>query len=139
MIRKWETPRAEVEEFVPNEYCSVCWGVACNIKEANKYDKNKNGIFHEADHCGSMTNQVIRDINSDGIADIMQEIGTDGLGTLECEIYTSDGYWREKDIETVKPGDYIYWTTEAGSGRNKRVWHHQGLVQESFEGHPNRS
>ena len=139
MLRKWETPRAEVEEFMPNEYCSVCWGVACNITKANEYDKDNAGIFHDNDHCGRLTNQVIRDIDGDGTADIMQEIGTDGLGTLECEIFTSGSYRRKRDIDTVHPGDYIYWTTEAGSWRDKRVWHHQGMVQASFADHPNRS
>ena len=135
MLRKWETPRAEVEEFMPNEYCSVCWGVACDIDKANKKDKYDPQLAHTPDHCGNETNQVVKDLNGDGIADIMQEIGTDGLGTLTCELYNNEWYYGDKDIATVKPGDYIYWTTSAGN----RTWHHQGRVEESFPGHPNRS
>ena len=136
-MRKWETPRAEVEEFMPNEYCSTCWGVACNIGPANEYDKNYKDVSHDATHCGTATNQVVRDWNSDGTPDVMQEIGTDGLGTLNCEIYSDPAYSQSLDVSDVHPGNYIYWTTSTPDG--KRTWHHQGPVQASFENHPNRS
>lgn len=135
-MRKWETPRAEVEEFMPNEYCSTCWGVACNIDAANKVDRRSKGVDHDAAHCGNMTNQVVKDLDGDGTADIMQEIGTDGLGTLNCELYQNEWYRSPQDIATVHPGDYIYWTTSAADGR---TWHHQGMVQATFASNPNRS
>ena len=135
-MRRWETPRAEVEEFMPNEYCSTCWGVACNVGPANDYDKNQYGVTHDQAHCGNATNQVVRDLDGNGTADIMQEIGTDGLGTLNCTLYANGGYRRKGNIGSVQPGDYIYWTTSAADGR---TWHHQGMVESSFPGHPNRS
>ena len=38
MERKWETPRVLVQEFEPNEYVTVCWGVACDVSWANDYE-----------------------------------------------------------------------------------------------------
>lgn len=32
---------AYAEDFVANEYVAACWGVACSIDPANKYDKWK--------------------------------------------------------------------------------------------------
>ena len=135
-MRRWVTPRATVEDFMPNEYCSTCWGVACNIGPANEYDEHQYGVDHTPDHCGNASNQVVRDLDGDGTADLMQEIGTDGLGTLNCVLYRNGGYRRRKDIGSVHPGDYIYWTTSAADGR---TWHHQGMVEQSFPGQPNRS
>lgn len=135
-MRRWETPRAEVEEFMPNEYCSTCWGVACAIDKANKKDNYNESLAHTPEHCGNMTNQVVKDLDGNGTADIMQEIGTDGLGTLTCTLYKNEWYGRKEDIGSVQPGDYIFWTTSAADGR---TWHHQGEVQSTFPGHPNRS
>ena len=136
-MRRWETPRAEVEEFMPNEYCSSCWGVACETNQANWYEKwHDSDLTHDKDHCGNPGNQVLRDLDKDGRADIMQEIGTDGLGTLNCQIYSDPGYKREKKVSEVYPGQRIYWTTSAKDGR---TWHHQGDVLETYPGQPNRS
>ena len=140
MSRKWVTPRAEIEGFTANEYCSACWGVKCNIEDANEYedeyDFDEKGIYHTPDHCGLATNQVIKDLDGDGTADLMQEVGTDGLGTLECKIYENDRYLKRIDVGTVKPENYIYWTTSSADGR---TWHHQGYVFATVDGHPNRS
>ena len=136
-MRRWETPRAEVEEFMPNEYCSSCWGVACDIKKANKYDKKTLGSnSHRSEHCGNPGNQVVRDLDENGTADIMLEVGTDGLDTLTCTLYTNESYREKADISSVGPGSYIYWTTSAKDGR---TWHHQGEVQATYPGQPNRS
>ena len=134
-MRRWETPRAEVEEFMPNEYCNACWGVACVIEKANKKEDYDEDLAHTPDHCGMMENQVVQDTNGDNIADRMIEVGTDGLGTLQCKLYTNENYWRPAKIANVKSGDYIYWTTSA----NGRTWHHQGQVGDKVPGHPNRS
>ena len=65
---------------------------------------------------------------ADGVADRMVEVGTDGLGTLSCTIYTDAYYTTQKSIDSVKAGDTIYWTTSAGNGWNKKTWHHVGTV-----------
>lgn len=136
MKTKWITPRTEIEAFVPDEYIAVCWGVRCNISAANAYEAT-HGPYgdrgpswadlkctHDGAHCGRSSNQVVQDTNNDGIADGMTEIGTDGLGTLECTVYTDATYSIIKSISEVGAGSYIYWTTAAGN----KIWHHQGQV-----------
>lgn len=140
MKRTYETPVACVEKFMPNEYVAACWGVACDWSWANQYEQNHhnwhNGdISHAADHCGNSSNQVIMDYNDDGIGDRMIETGTDGLGNLNCTIYTDANYRNTINVSTVQIGQEIYWTTRSGS----RTWHHKGTVTATAEGHPNRS
>lgn len=145
MLEKWETPRVTIQEFEPNEYVAVCWGVACDVSWANNYEQkygfwDGGDVSHASDHCGNSSNQVIYDHNNDGVGEAMVETGTDGLGTLGCTIYT--GYNEKTGIFTgltsaseVHVGQEIYWTTKSGS----RTWHHRGTVTATAEGHPNRS
>lgn len=70
----------------------------------------------------------------------MVETGTDGLGTLECAIYTgynelTGEFTGSISASEVYIGQEIYWTTSSGS----RTWHHRGTVTATAEGHPNRS
>lgn len=140
MKLQWETPRIEIEAFEANEYVAACWGVGCDVNAANQIEKNLHkyqpGILdHGADHCGFSGNQVIYDDNNDGTADRMVEVGTDGLGTLTCTLYTDNTYKTTMDISTVKVGNTIYWTTAAGI----KTWHHVGTVFQTVPNHPNRS
>lgn len=143
MERKWETPRVLVQEFEANEYIAACWGVECAVSEANQYEQkygywDHGNVSHASDHCGNSSNQVIYDYNDDGIGDAMYECGTDGLGDLECTIYTGyngRNYTGQIDVSQVRIEQYIYWTTSSGS----RTWHHQGRVYGTAAGHPNRS
>ncbi len=147
MARKgWVTPKAMVEEFEANEYVAVCWGVACDVDWANWYEETYNrrqtGVSHASNHCGNSSNQVIHDYNNDNIGDDMVETGTDGLGTLNCTIYTGYDRWTGRytgqiDASQVSIGQEIYWTTSTSSG--DRTWHHRGTVTATAEGHPNRS
>ena len=153
MKEMWERPRILVEEFAPNDYVAACWGVGCDHSSANDweqthvfgtnneitkswqtswYDKE---VSHSGDHCGNSGNQVIYDDDNDGTADRMVEVGTDGLGTLGCTIWTDENYNEKRDIWTVSIGDTIYWTTQSGD----KVWHHIGKVFATVFGHPNRS
>ena len=141
MKEKWIAPRTVIEEFTPNEYIAVCWGVCCDVDSANQYEKDNKpyywskktwwelGCSHDIEHCGAIGNQVIRDANNDGKAERMIETGTDGLGNLTCTI-------TNMSIRDVKVGDYIYWTTSASDGR---VWHHEGTVVSTVTGRPNAS
>ena len=95
-----------------------------------------NGVTHDAAHCGNSANQVIKDYDNDKIADEMIETGTDGLGDLDCIIYTNDSYNMIRDVSTVKIGETIFWTNTAADGR---TWNHKGTVFATAEGHPNRS
>ena len=140
MKKTWEVPVILVQQFEANEYVAACWGVGCNTADANRIEKNL-GIYqpgvldHSSDHCGLSGNQVIYDDNNDGTADRMVEVGTDGLGTLNCTIYTDSSYSAPMDISSVSTGQTIYWTTSAGN----KTWHHVGTVFNTVPGHPNRS
>jgi hypothetical protein len=143
--RIYTKPILNYESFLPSEYVAVCWGVGCNVSTSNEYEQthgpsyNKNwydmGVSHAQEHCGTSSNQVIYDDNNDGTADRMVEEGTDGLGNLTCTIYTDGNFTTTKSITTIKPGDDIYWTTNAGD----KIWHHRGNVQATFPGRPNHS
>ena len=140
MKKTWAFPLVCVQQFEANEYVAACWGVGCNTAEANRIEKNL-GIYqpgvldHSSDHCGLSGNQVIYDDNNDGTADRMVEVGTDGLGTLNCTIYTDSSYSTPMDVSSVSAGQTIYWTTSAGN----KTWHHVGTVIDTVPGHPNRS
>lgn len=140
MKKTWAFPLVCVQQFEANEYVAACWGVGCNTAEANRIERNL-GIYqpgvldHSSDHCGLSGNQVIYDDNNDGTADRMVEVGTDGLGTLNCTIYTDSSYSAPMDISSVSTGQTIYWTTSAGN----KTWHHVGTVFNTVPGHPNRS
>ena len=116
MKRKYERPMAFEETFMTNEYVAACWGVACSIDSANKVDKDYPTVNHTADHCGLDTNQHIY-TNPKGVAVSMIEEGTDGLGNLTCHLYTDASYQDPKSYASVKPREYIYWTTKSGDGR----------------------
>ena len=140
MKKTWAFPLVCVQQFEANEYVAACWGVGCNTAEANRIERNL-GIYqpgvldHSSDHCGLSGNQVIYDDNNDGTADRMVEVGTDGLGTLNCTIYTDSSYSTPMSVSSVSTGQTIYWTTSAGN----KTWHHVGTVFNTVPGHPNRS
>ena len=140
MKKTWAFPLVCVQQFEANEYVAACWGVGCSVDEANRIERNL-GIYqpgvldHSSDHCGLSGNQVIYDDNKDGTADRMVEVGTDGLGTLNCTIYTDSSYSTPMDVSSVSAGQTIYWTTSAGN----KTWHHVGTVFNTVPGHPNRS
>lgn len=144
-MKRWVKPRTEVQVFEANEYVAVCWGVACDVNWANNHEQrygywDDGNVSHAWDHCGNSSNQVIYDHDNNGVGEAMVETGTDGLGTLECTIYTGYNEWNGRftgqiDVSEVDIGQQIYWTTVSGS----RTWHHRGTVTATAEGHPNRS
>lgn len=145
MKKIWEEPRVLVQEFTPNEYVAVCWGVGRDVSWANDYEQKYGfwyggNVSHASDHCGNSSNQVIYDRNNDGVGEAMIETGTDGLETLACTIYTdydryTGRFTGQTSASQVEVGDLIYWTTSSGN----RTWHHRGTVTATAEGHPNRS
>lgn len=139
-MKSWVKPVTEVQKFEANEYVAACWGVGCDVNWSNDYEKRQgdygNGVTHDSAHCGNSSNQVIFDYNDDGTADAMIETGTDGLGNLNCTIFSDPSYSQKRDVSTVKVGDVIYWTTQAADGR---TWNHMGTVFATAAGHPNRS
>lgn len=145
MKKTWEVPVILVQQFEANEYVAACWGVGCSVDEANNYERTHYynnyqtwwdiECSHDSSHCGFSGNQVIYDDNNDGTADRMVEVGTSGLGTLTCTLYSDGDYNTPINVASVKAGQTIYWTTSAGI----KVWHHVGTVYETVPGHPNRS
>lgn len=143
MKSEWESPRILIQEFEANEYVASCWGVGCDYNKANAHEQDtgnywKHDCTHGADNCGLVANQVIKDYNDDGVADAMIETGTNGLGDLNCTIFSDESYKTERAISTVEIGHYIYWTTTSPYDHD-RTWYHQGLVTATVPGHPNRS
>lgn len=140
MKQKWIRPQTTIEKFVPNEYIAACWGVGCDTEWSNAYEQRQgdysNGVTHEPAHCGNSLNQRIYDYDENGIADVMIETGTDGLGDLHCTIYADAGFSIIKDIADVKIGQDIYWTTTASDGR---TWNHKGHVYGIDPKKPNAS
>lgn len=123
------TPKTVIEEFTPNEYIAVCWGVGCNTALANAYEESHNNSAqtHSDNYCGRQSHQYLVE-NKDGILEKMVEIDTDGQGTLPCTIYTGIDYgtpFAKSEYKNIKHGQTLYWTTQAKDGR---VWHHQGTV-----------
>lgn len=158
--KTYEKPVLHAERFTPNEYVAVCWLVACAYDAANTYEMNhysttengwggrgeksyktwyQLGCTHDQAHCGTSTNQVIYDDDNNGVADRMIEVGTDGLGDLECSIYSDADYTTPLAVSAVTKGMYIYWTTASDSDGNDKVWHHQGQVLQSNDLRPNMS
>ena len=140
MKKTWAFPLVCVQQFEANEYVAACWGVGCSVSEANSIEQSlrnydPNNLYHGADHCGLSGNQVIYDDNNDGTADRMVEVGTDGLGTLNCTIYTDSSYSTPMSVSSVSTGQTIYCTTSAVN----KTWHHVGTVFNTVPGHPNRS
>ena len=145
MKMRWEEPRIEVQQFMPNEYVAACWGVSCAVEAANTVEEHwilnngesnyENGQTHDAAHCGMQTNQWVIDDDGNGTVDRMIETGTDGLGDLTCTLYTGPDYRSVASFSDVTTKSYIYWTTTSGN----RTWHHQGRVVGTDSSHPNRS
>lgn len=126
-------PSLESETFVPSAYCNVCYQVACEVWLGKPYHENYGwdpyhphdmDYVHRKDHCGSSENQLI-EVDGGRVVS-MKEVGTDGLGELDCNILSPLNF---------KPGMPVDWTTTAGG----RTWTHHGVVQAVSERNPGMS
>ena len=128
MKKVWSIPTAKVEKFVSNEYVAACWTVACDIPNRENSgigtDAFDGDVKHGIKECGQTSHQYIK-LDENGNAVEMIETNTQGMGNLQCTIYTDDSYTATRDISTVNADDYIYWT----SSHDSRTWHHHGTVQ----------
>ena len=128
-MKTWEKPLATVEKFVANEYVAACWSVACDrpyvtdpeqISESGTvYDERKTfnkWTTHNKDKCGNSANYRIK-MDENGTPTQLIEISPD-YGELPCVLEGAD-------VSTVKPGDYIYWTSSYGGN----TWYHHGTVE----------
>nr|WP_294495598.1 hypothetical protein [uncultured Mediterraneibacter sp.] len=142
MKKRWETPRAVVEKFEPNEYVAVCWTVACKVGYGNYggYGWDQwggqgpyGGECH--DHTGSCSKASNNQFNVDenGNVSFYAENSSD-QGSL------NGGYTDYIDANgdgSINDGDIIFWYTL--SGDKKRRWNHYGTVVNPTPEHPNRS
>ncbi len=114
----------------------LLWGVACDVYKDSKIFSNgtwgadeftntghtgtgTSGNGHRKDYCGEITkNVIILDENMKP----SRMIHYGGAGISDCVLYTGSDYNEERDISTVKEGEYIYWTT------HNRKFFHRGTV-----------
>ena len=129
---EYVTPCVSEEVFAADEYVAACWGVAC--ERGVNGEEERAGISHRKTvngktGCGYEEHQYIKTDASGNVT--MEEINTDGLGTLTCTI-TGDNWvgTRSLNKNNLSNGDIIYWTTFSGS----RTWHHKGVVNISGNG-----
>lgn len=143
MKKMWSEPSIQVQQFTPNEYVAVCWGVGCDTGAANSYEADHWEFgdpiaIHNPNQCGNPNNQYLIDLDGDNQADAMRENSSQGI--LECTFYSDATYQTPIDISdvTLGSGQRIYWTTTIGDWI-KTTYHHQGNIIGYDEAHKNRS
>lgn len=119
MKEKWTTPKTVIEEFTPNNYCAICWAIACE-RGINNEAEDTPGVSHSKDHCGTAENQAIREGANGRIS--MAEIKTE-QGTLPCIVVEPLPLTWEN---IQKNGNKVMWETK--SINDDRVWHHYGYA-----------
>lgn len=133
-MKKWLTPTAIEDKFIPNEAISTCYAVACNWEDANTYERGRGiegkygnaydrvsgewvgKVLHSKDGCGTYSKQTLTVKN--GMLTNIKEGGLDG------HLYQDSNYITEVPGLSINDGTKIYWTTTSGN----RTWHHQGKI-----------
>lgn len=140
MKKRYTTPCILSEEFSTNEYIAACWGVACDVNQAERLEsKLHNGYApHQQRYCGQSTHQYIK-TDANNIAVSMQENESPYVQPLTCTIYTDDTYKTVRSINEVKPGNTIYWTTTGTNAFGTITYHHVGVVHQTYTDRPNHS
>ena len=155
----WVKPMTLVQQFEANEpvAATACWGVGCDTVAANsgwddthpQYHPNNPAQithayypYHDPGSCGVVSHQFLKDIDGDGSPDKMYEL-KDGE-ELECTVFSDANYSNQIGVDSIMPGQTIYWTTVASTGRlwlwpTEATWHHVGTVEATYPGHPLRS
>lgn len=134
-MKTWLTPTAVEDKFIPNEAVSTCYAVACDWREADKYEEKlgiKGGygyvwdsgshqyigkVEHSEGGCGSYSSQTLTVKN--GLLTNIEEKG------LKGHLYSDPKYKIPAPSLKIENGTKIYWTTTASGNR---TWHHQGTV-----------
>ncbi len=142
MKKRWETPRAVVEKFEPNEYVAVCWTVACKVGNGNYGGYSWDQWGGKApygggcdNHTGSCSEARNNQFNVDGNGNVsFYAENSSDQGSL------NGGYTSYIDVngdDSINDGDIIFWYTL--SGNSDRRWNHYGTVVNPTPEHPNRS
>lgn len=146
MKKSWEEPKIMVQQFVPNEYVAICWGVACSVGGG---DYGTYGLEYWDgvapygnlchDHTGSCSISSNNQFNVDANNNVsFYAENNDEQGSLSGG-YTS--YIDNNGNNKVDGGDIIFWYTLGYDSRGKvnRRWNHYGTVVNADSKHPNRS
>lgn len=122
-MKKWLTPTAIEDKFIPNEAISTCYAVACDWSEANNYEdklgvKGGSGsvwdygsnkligcVEHSEGGCGTASNQQLTVKN--GLLTKISE------NKFESHLYSDPEYKIPATSLKIEHGTKIYWTTTA--------------------------
>ena len=139
----WSCPVATVEQFMPNEYISACFYIACDLGAASSGDHTKNNDSIKSG-CGWPHNQTITVVSGDietGATIRMRELNVviDGtpVGTRTCYF---DNNWSQTQKTNVKLGDSITWVTNISTVDWFPIrMQHTGTFKYIDDSHPLRS
>lgn len=126
MKKKWEKPRIEVQEFIPNEYVAACYKIRCTTPNNNGYfyriydDTNKNNVLDKDDK------RLYYNIMG------FQGCNEWHKGVIQDDAPTANGF--------VKSGDRVYsvfwWKESLGADSD---YHVMTPGKENYETNPNAS
>lgn len=162
--KTYEKPALYAEQFVPNNYCNVCWGVACAAADSNNLDtgnsvyselaqtKTTGGgwnqettttyLYYTGGFGGGVGENFQDNVShrSDQCGQITnQYIRIDDEGNYSLTETGTDGLDNLAgtlySTNTYTAGSIIKWTTTSGG----KTWHHWGYVQLTESGRPNMS
>lgn len=133
-MKTWLTPTAIEDKFIPNEFVSTCYAVACDWEDANSYEKKLgvDGDYGQVLINGEWIGKVSHSENGCGNASKNHLTVKNGLltdlkeGNFQGHLYQDPEYSIPVKSLQVKNGTKIYWTTTANDPT--RTWHHQGIV-----------
>ena len=125
-MKQWTTPMAMEECFTANVDVAVstCYQVACDAKEANKYEIGHYGfagyfIDHNGINCTYPQKNKIQ-VNSQ-THKIKGMIGDYVGGKVQCQFTTPD--YKAINLDDLVVGTRVYWTSPGPIGSK---FHHQG-------------
>ena len=141
--RKYETPKAIFEKYVPDQSISACYNISCEYGMQGGQngmhapaehllngilipgDMRKNDTHSKRNNCSGCRwseNQVV-ELDSDHKVRSLKEINVQSYKTIDCDVILQDG-------------NMVYWTTKAG---NDRMWSHMGRISYKNIDRPNMS
>lgn len=146
MKRKYESPMAYEQIFVPNEYVSACFYLACerekrpDLVKLNRWQQNEFGIG--VDHAKDYKKNSCTDPNA---SRIISDSGL--LSDAQVGEYNWNQGWitggiddcihKDAKSNKLKAGDIIYWHT-LSTNKTQR-WNHVGTLKAEDPKNPNHS
>lgn len=150
--KTWENPRLEAQQFVPSEYCKVCFSLHCLVAAGaagyagSSVNYNGDIVYHEAGStnnylvhgkythapnnghgCGWDDNQVIR-IDDSGTISVMEINTPDAIEQDELPAVFVSPTTLTLDFLRNNPGTIISWNTSGTIGGTLYTYHHKGTA-----------